>query len=105
MIFLGVARDWRGGTTTTYRTLADWRAAAGGADLHSSTDDPRFLDPAARDYRLGPGSPAIDAGAAFADPELRHALRPDTGDPLRAATALQDGLGDGWEIGAFVYLP
>jgi hypothetical protein len=101
-----IARDWRGGTTTTYPTLADWRAAAGGgADLHSSTADPLFVDPAARDYRLGAGSPAIDEGAAFEDPELQDALSPDVSDPLRAAPARQDGLGAGWEIGAFVYRP
>lgn len=106
-VFFGcdqLARDWRDGTT--FRTLADWRAANGGRyDPHGSTEDPLLRDPAARDYRLAPGSPAIDAGQAFADPELQYALSPEASDPLGAASVPQDGLGAGWEIGAYVYRP
>lgn len=51
-----------GGTSVT-STLAQWRAF--GYDAHSfvSTASALFMSPAANDYRLAAGSPAIDAGA------------------------------------------
>jgi len=42
-------------------TYDEWQAT--GRDLHSVTGDPMFVNPAAGDYRLRPGSPAIDAFA------------------------------------------
>jgi parallel beta-helix repeat protein len=50
-----------GGTSVT-STLAQWRVF--GYDTHSfvSTASALFVDPAAHDYRLKVGSPAIDAG-------------------------------------------
>jgi hypothetical protein len=33
-----------------------------GPDVHAITLDPLYVNPAEGDFRLGPGSPAIDAG-------------------------------------------
>jgi hypothetical protein len=41
--------------------LTSW-AATSGKDTHSVLGDPIFVNPAADDYRLSSGSPAIDAG-------------------------------------------
>jgi parallel beta-helix repeat protein len=45
---------------TQYPTIAGFTAATG-QDVHSAQADPRFMNPAAGDFRLMPGSPAIDA--------------------------------------------
>lgn len=50
---------WKG---TTYRSFADYVRSTGN-DRNSVFADPRFADAAAGDFRLGTGSPAIDAGA------------------------------------------
>jgi parallel beta-helix repeat protein len=44
-----------------YTTVAAY-VAASGQDTHSIEADPRFVNPAAGDFRLRSGSPAIDAG-------------------------------------------
>jgi len=49
---------WHG---APYSRLADWQAVSK-QDAHSLLADPRFNDPAGRDYSLGAGSPCIDAG-------------------------------------------
>jgi parallel beta-helix repeat protein len=48
--------------------LAEWQQDFG-YDLHSiiATPDELFVDPAADDYHLGPGSPAIDHGIVLGD--------------------------------------
>ena len=53
----------------TRMTLAQWRAATG-QDAHSIIATPAelFVDPAAGDYRLKTGSPAIDRGTALQAP-------------------------------------
>jgi hypothetical protein len=48
-----------GGVTST---IFDLRRATG-QEQHGIAADPMFVDPAARDYRLRPGSPAIDRGS------------------------------------------
>ena len=49
--------------TTLYPTLAAYQAATG-LDAHSHQLNPGFVDGAAGDFRLVPGSPAIDAGTS-----------------------------------------
>jgi hypothetical protein len=51
--------QWKG---TTYRSFAEYVRATGN-DRNSVFADPRFADAAGGDFRLDPGSPAIDAGA------------------------------------------
>ena len=43
-------------------TILDFRRATG-QEQHSIVGDPRFVDPASHDYRIRPGSPAIDRGS------------------------------------------
>jgi hypothetical protein len=51
--------QWKG---TTYRSFAEYVQATGN-DRNSVFADPRFVDAAAANFQLQPGSPAIDAGA------------------------------------------
>ena len=53
--------DWAG---TTYTSLSAWKAGTI-FDDNGVQGDPRFVDAAGGDYRLGSGSPAIDAGRAL----------------------------------------
>ena len=70
-----VARLPRGVTFTTIRDFA----AATGREQHSLAADPRFADPAAHDYRLLPGSPAIDRGTVTIPGEPVQGAAPDMG--------------------------
>lgn len=53
-------------------SFAAWQAFTGGMDAHSffATESDLFVDPAANDYRLKAGSPAIDVGDPFHAPEF-----------------------------------
>ena len=53
---------WKG---VGYHDFEGWSARSGN-DRSSLFADPAFVDPAAHDYSLGPGSPAVDAGAFLA---------------------------------------
>lgn len=59
-----------------------WRATTG-HDTHSLVADPRFIDPAAHDYRLLADSPALALGFVPFDPSLAGVR----GDPQWVATA------------------
>jgi len=63
---------------------------AGTDESHNLTNDPRFVDAAAGDFRLQADSPAIDAGTAIDmfDTDMEGTPRPQ---------------GSGWDIGAFEY--
>lgn len=60
----------------------------GTALSNNLTADPLFVDAAARDFRLLPGSPAIDAGVAL--PEVE-----------RDFAGIARPLGGGYDVGAF----
>lgn len=49
--------------STQYSTVAAFSAATG-KDVHSTQANPLFINPAAGDFHLGGGSPAIDAGTS-----------------------------------------
>jgi hypothetical protein len=51
--------EWKG---QRYGTFEAWIEASGN-DRHSTFADPEFADPAAGDYSVSAGSPAVDAGA------------------------------------------
>ncbi len=53
---------WKG---VGYDDFEGWSARSGN-DRSSVFADPEFADPAGHDYSLGPGSPAVDAGAFLA---------------------------------------
>ena len=57
----------RGGSRTHY-TLDQWQDL--GYDKHSVFADPRFVDPEKGDYRLKPGSPALQIGCKSIDLSL-----------------------------------
>jgi hypothetical protein len=84
-------------------TLEDWRKRHKGKyDMHSLEADPLFADAGAGDFRLQSGSPAIDGGQDLGA-DFRMGLDPESRFPGEVILLDQNGFGDGWEIGAFVY--
>lgn len=76
-----------GGVTFEVTTPLDEEWGAWGHDRHSVTADPGFRDIAARDFRFGKDSPAVELGilppevsrtGPRPEPERRHPLRPLT---------------------------
>jgi hypothetical protein len=80
---------YKTGGTLTYSCMAPLVAESG-----NTAANPTFVDLAGGDYRLGPGSPAIDTGTTIAavTDDFDGALRPLDGD----ATA-----GEAYDMGAF----
>jgi hypothetical protein len=89
---------------TAWVDYSDVEGGWSGAGTGNIDADPRFVDPADGDYRLGPGSPAIDAGtnAGAPDHDLDGNPRPVDGD--RDGTATTD-MGAYEFISAKVFLP
>ena len=49
-------------TNTTFTSLQSWQNSGFGLSAHDRLGDPKFVNAAARDYRLAAGSPAIGLG-------------------------------------------
>jgi NPCBM/NEW2 domain/Right handed beta helix region len=64
-LYFSVDGSSRGTWTWKTRAYADFDtwAATSGNDRHSTFADPKFTDPAAGDFSIAAGSPAVDAGA------------------------------------------
>lgn len=93
-ILWGNGVDLKGGTAK--RCIIE----NGGPDADNLRADPQFVNPAKGDYRLKPGSPAIDAGDAAAVEKYKFDL---AGNPR-----VCDGDGKGGpqvDIGAYEYCP
>lgn len=79
---------------------AAWRTSGHKGGLFTN---PEFVDPSSGDFTLQSSSPAINAGTYLGN-EYKMALDPESSWPDDVKTIDQDSQGDGWEIGAFVYL-
>jgi MYXO-CTERM domain-containing protein len=85
--------DPNGGTFSFFASFAAWQSQTM-LDAHSHVADPKFVDLANADYRLAPGSLAIDTGTSAVS---------------QVVTTDFDGVtrpqGKGYDIGAFEYCP
>ena len=89
---------------TQYAQISAY-AAATGQDRNSRQLDPRFAGAASGDFRIGPGSPAIDAAHAGEPgwPATDHDGGARVDDPVIANTGA--GVPTFADIGAYEYLP
>ena len=79
-----------GGNSTI--DLPAWQGLGYDANSMVATPDQVFVDPAAKDFRLKAGSPAIDAGMALPDVQTDLVGNPRPGGP-------------GYDIGAYEFTP
>ena len=72
-----------------YSSVAAYSSASG-QDGHTLQADPKFTNPAAGDFRLRPGSPAIDSGISSVSnwPATDAAGNPRTDDPVTPNTGV-----------------
>ena len=87
-----------GGTAYTF---ANWKTNSG-QDAHSLNSDPKLTNASGGNFTLLSGSPAIDAGVNLGS-TYQMALSPLTSWPSGVVLANQNGVGLGWEIGAYVF--
>lgn len=87
---------------TRYDTYAGWESEYG-QTTRSVNGDPGFEDVAGRRFNLAESSPCRDAGANLG-PVYGRGLVEGTVWPDRVITEDHDLHGDGWEVGAYVYV-
>lgn len=88
-----------------FKTFAEWQAYEANAyDQSGGSGDPLFTNAAGDDFTLQKGSPAIDVGADLGA-TYDDGLSPISVWPDAVTTLDQDDHGDGWEIGAYVFIP
>lgn len=102
-----VQLDEQAGSGESYKNydLAAWKNLdAHDFDMNSLKGDPKFTNPDAGKFTIQPGSMAIDSGAVL-DDHLTYALAGAASWPSNVKLTNQAAHGNGWEIGAYAYIP
>ena len=87
-------------TNYTQAQFVNYVAASG--ETNSISSDPLFVNPSGGDFSLRANSPAIDAGANLGA-SYDDGLHPYSMPP-NSILVDQDDYGQGWEIGAYIYM-